>query len=53
MLLFISLMPHDLHFSQLSEARYCAQLGAVREFTSDLSKPLVLALFLTLKTSWF
>lgn len=46
-------MPHDLCFPQLFEAGYCAQLGAVGDFASDLSKPLLLVLFLSLKTCCF
>lgn len=52
-LLLISLMPHDLLFPHLFEARYCAHWGAVRDFTSDLSKPLLLVLFLSLNTCCF
>lgn len=46
-------MPHDLRYSLRFEARYCTQLGAVEDSASDLSKPLQLVLFLSLKTFWF
>jgi len=45
-------MPHDLRFPQVFEARYCARLGAVGHVASDLSKLLLLVLFLSPKTCW-
>lgn len=46
-------MPHDLRYPQHFEARYGTQLGAVEDFASDLSQPLLLVLFLSLKTFCF